>query len=59
MSSLSDLHTAIAKGWIAEARRLANELRDNGVNISSEIEYARKLRKIKGGSWNDVYEAVA
>jgi len=58
MSTVSELHTAIAKGWTAEARRIATVLKNNGVNISSEIEYARKLSKIKGGTWNSVYQAV-
>ncbi len=58
MATIKELHVAIAKGWIAEARRLATELKNNKVDISSEIEYARKLKKINGGSWADVYDAV-
>jgi hypothetical protein len=59
MASVKDLHTAIAKGFVALAEKLANDLRESGVDISKEIDYAKMLSGIKGGSWTNVYNAIA
>ena len=59
MASVNELRNAIVKGQVALAEKLANNLRDSGADISKEIELARKLSKLKGGLWSEIYGIIA
>ena len=58
MASIIELHKAIAKGYFALVKKLATELRSEGVDISKEIEFANKVYKINGGNYKLVVEAL-
>jgi len=56
MPSLNDLKNAIRRGDTELVREIADELVDNGVNISSALDLARNMNRVKGkrGEWDDI-----
>jgi hypothetical protein len=59
MATIGELHTAIMNGWTAEVKRLANDLRSSGIDISGEIQFAKKIAKVRGGTWKNIVEVIA
>lgn len=60
MSSLSDLKNAIRRGDTELVREIAEELVNNEVNISSALDLARNMNRVKGkrGEWDDIVEIL-
>jgi hypothetical protein len=58
MASISELHKAIQKGQFALVKKLATQLRNDGIDISSEVEFAKKVYKINGGAYKLTLDAI-
>lgn len=60
MSSLSDLKNAIRRGDTELVREIAEELVNNEVNISSALDLAKNMNRVKGkrGEWDDIVEIL-
>lgn len=60
MANLNNLKDAIRKGDTELVRELADELNDNGVDISSALNLARQMNKVgkTRGRWGDIVEIL-
>lgn len=48
MATNQELRVAISKGQYALVKKLAEQLQNNGIDISSEIEFAQTIYNMKG-----------
>ncbi len=55
---MRELHEAIMKGKYALVRKLANELRNMGADLSGEIAFAERLSQINPGTYEKVLAAL-
>ncbi len=60
MANLSDLIKAVRKGDTVYVSELAEELNDNGVDISSALKIARNINRAKQtrGKWQDIVDVL-
>ncbi len=58
MSSTQELRVAIVKGQFAEVGRIASELRNKGIDIQNEINFAKNKNQISGGKYVKVLQAL-
>lgn len=59
MATLSELHQAIINYQVDRAEMIADDLRNNGVNISSEIAFAKMLLKVKGKHYQSMINVLS
>ena len=60
MTNLSDLIKAVRKGDTESVREMAEELNDDGVDISSALNIAKNINRAKQtrGQWQDIVDIL-
>jgi hypothetical protein len=57
MAAVSELHVAIQKCQYALVKKLVADLRNQNVDVSNELAFAKQLAQVKGGAYKKVVEA--
>lgn len=57
MAVISELHVAIQKCQYALVKKLVVELRNQNVDVSNELAFAKQLAQVKGGAYTKVVQA--